>query len=72
MSAVSQAPIATILDRGAATGTLRTDIDPDDIATLLIGVFAAIIDGASQGRTDRLLDLLLDAVRPKGKAQTGV
>lgn len=65
------APIATILDRGAATGTLRADIDPDDIAALLIGVFAAIIDGASQERTDRLLDLLLDAVRPKGKAQTG-
>ncbi|CAM5255945.1 TetR/AcrR family transcriptional regulator [Streptomyces griseomycini] len=63
------ATIATILDQGAATGALRTDVDPDDVTTLLVGVFAAIIDGAPQERTDRLLDLLVDAVRPKAGAR---
>ncbi|MFF9158626.1 TetR/AcrR family transcriptional regulator [Streptomyces longwoodensis] len=57
--------IGTILERGAATGTLRADVDPDDVATLLIGVFAAIMDGAPRERTDRLLDLLVDALRPR-------
>jgi AcrR family transcriptional regulator len=64
------ATIATILGQGAATGTLRADVDPDDVTTLLIGVFAAVIDGAPQERTDRLLDLLVDAVRPKAEART--
>lgn len=62
------ATIATILEQGAATGTLRADVDADDVTTLLVGVFAAIIDGAPQERTDRLLDLLMDAVRPPGEA----
>lgn len=64
------ATIATILKQGTATGTLRADIAPDDVTTLLIGVFAAIIDGAPPERTDRLLDLLVDAVRPKAGART--
>ncbi|MFI1004171.1 TetR/AcrR family transcriptional regulator [Streptomyces galbus] len=59
------ATIGTILERGAAAGTLRADVDPDDVATLLLGVFAAIMDGAPQERTDRLLDLLVDALRPR-------
>jgi AcrR family transcriptional regulator len=58
------ATIATILEHGAASGTLRADIDPDDVTTMLVGVFVAITDGAPQERTDRLLDLLTDALRP--------
>ncbi|MGC9382611.1 TetR/AcrR family transcriptional regulator [Streptomyces sp. MH13] len=69
--------IAAILERGAAAGTLRADVNPDDVATLLIGVFPAIIEGASQERTDRLLDLIVDVVRrpqspqspPRGSAE---
>ncbi|CAL9357928.1 hypothetical protein SUDANB58_00596 [Streptomyces sp. enrichment culture] len=64
------ATIATLLEQGAAAGTLRADIDPDDVTTLFIGVFAAIADGASQERTDRLLDLLVDALRPRTGART--
>jgi AcrR family transcriptional regulator len=58
------ATIATILEQGAAAGTLRADVDPDDVTTLLVGVFAAISEGAPHERTDRLLDLLVDALRP--------
>ncbi|MEU0739866.1 hypothetical protein [Streptomyces sp. NPDC006134] len=64
------ATIAAILEQGVAAGTLRADIDPDDITTPLIGVFVAITDGAPQERTDRLLDLLVDALRPRTGART--
>ncbi|MFC3997657.1 TetR/AcrR family transcriptional regulator [Nocardiopsis sediminis] len=58
------AGIAAFLERGAAEGTLRADVDPDDVATLLVGVLFAIMAGDAQGRTDRLLDLITDALRP--------
>lgn len=57
--------VATILEQGIADGTLRADVDPDDVTTMLIGVFLAITSGAPQEQTDRLLDLLTDAVRPR-------
>lgn len=63
--------IATILREGAATGTLRADVDPDDVTTMLIGVFLAITAGAPQEQTDRLLDLLTDALRPRPDTHTG-
>jgi len=62
------AAIATFLACGAAAGTLRADVDPDDVTTMLLGVFLAITDGASQERTDRLLDLLTDALSPRTEA----
>lgn len=37
---------------------------------MLIGVFLAITSGAPQEQTDRLLDLLTDAVRPRTSAGT--
>ncbi|MEV4009811.1 TetR/AcrR family transcriptional regulator [Nonomuraea angiospora] len=59
------ATIATILARGAADGTLRADVDPDDVTTMLIGVFLTIAAGGPQEQTGRLLDLLIDALRPR-------
>jgi AcrR family transcriptional regulator len=59
--------LATMLERGAAEGTLRADADPEDVTTMLVGVFLAVADGASRERTDRLLDLLTDAVRPRAR-----
>ncbi|NUP61451.1 MAG: TetR/AcrR family transcriptional regulator [Nonomuraea sp.] len=64
------ATIAEILHRGAAQGTLRADVEPDDITTLLIGVFLAITAGAPQDQIDRLLDLLTDALRPRPDPRT--
>ncbi|WP_318213885.1 TetR/AcrR family transcriptional regulator [Streptomyces sp. SCL15-6] len=65
------ATVATILEQGAADGTLRTDADPEDVTMLLVGVFVAITDGAPRERTDRLLDLLTDALRPGACAPRG-
>ncbi|WP_433427544.1 TetR family transcriptional regulator C-terminal domain-containing protein [Nonomuraea sp. CA-141351] len=62
--------IATILEQGVAAGTLRADADPEDVTTMLVGVFLSITAGASQKQTDRLLDLLTDAIRPRASAGT--
>ncbi|NUR83961.1 MAG: TetR/AcrR family transcriptional regulator [Nonomuraea sp.] len=62
------ATIATILGRGVAAGTLRADVDPDDVTKLLLGVFLTITSGAPDEQIDRMLDLLVDALRPKAAA----
>ncbi len=57
------AAIAMILDEGARDGSLRADVDPEDVTALLLGIFLSMA-GDSPGRTGRLLDLVVDAVRP--------
>ncbi|MFE2601627.1 TetR/AcrR family transcriptional regulator [Streptomyces sp. NPDC059396] len=59
------AAIATILAGGAEAGTLRTDVDPQDITVMLMGTLLATTGGDSPGQTGRLLDLVMDALRPK-------
>ncbi len=62
------AVIASMLAAGAADGTLRTDVDPDDVVSMLVGVFLSSggVDAADGfARTDRLLDLLIDGLRPR-------
>ncbi len=61
------AAIATILTAGARTGSLRTDVDPDDVTTMLLGVFLSTTAGSTPERTGRLLDLVLDALRPNDR-----
>ncbi|MFG3104486.1 TetR/AcrR family transcriptional regulator [Streptomyces sp. NPDC048182] len=58
------AALATLLAAGAEAGTLRADTDPEDVTVLLLGVFLATAADADRGRTARLLDLLVDALRP--------
>ncbi|MGW2830859.1 TetR/AcrR family transcriptional regulator [Streptomyces sp. NPDC001286] len=60
------ATIAGFLDRGAAQGTLRADVDAADVTTMLVGVFFAIASNSPQEQTDRLLDLICDALAPRG------
>ncbi|WP_030902422.1 TetR/AcrR family transcriptional regulator [Streptomyces sp. NRRL F-5126] len=59
------AAIATILEAGAREGTLRADVEAEDVTTMLLGVFLATAAGDSLDRTKRLLDLVVDAVRPR-------
>ena len=65
------AAIATILERGALAGTLRADVDPDDVTTMLLGVFLATGAGDPSQQTGRLLDLLIDALRPLRETGAG-
>jgi AcrR family transcriptional regulator len=57
------AAIATILTAGARTGSLRADVDPDDVTALLLGVFLSTAAGDAADQTGRLLDLVVDALR---------
>jgi AcrR family transcriptional regulator len=58
--------IALILEAGARAGTLRSDVVPDDVITLLLGVFMSTATGSAPEQAGRLLDLIVDALRPKG------
>ena len=62
------AAIATILAAGAQSGVFREDVDPDDITTLLLGVFISTAANSTKEQTTRLLDLVLDALRPTVQA----
>lgn len=59
------AAVATILDAGSAAGDLRSDVAVDDIAASVIGIFT-VTNGRNE-RTGRLLDLLVDGLRPRHK-----
>jgi AcrR family transcriptional regulator len=55
--------IAAILGAGAEAGSLRPDVDPDDVTAMLLGVFLSTAGSDSREQTGRLLDLLVDALR---------
>ncbi|HWG01921.1 MAG TPA: TetR/AcrR family transcriptional regulator [Trebonia sp.] len=56
--------IATILASGAAAGVLRADVEAQDVTTMLLGIFLSTTAVNTPERTGRLLDLLVDALRP--------
>lgn len=56
--------ITAILDAGAATGDLRTDIDAEDVAASLVGIFIVAGAPARHDQATRLLDLLMDGLKP--------
>ncbi|MQY23968.1 TetR/AcrR family transcriptional regulator [Nocardia macrotermitis] len=57
------AAIARILETGSATGDLRPDITAEDIAAAIIGTFT--VTNGRKDQTARLLDLLVDGLRPR-------
>ncbi len=59
--------IATILAAGAQVGSLRSDVDPDDVTAMMLGVFLSTATGAAE-QTGRLLDLVADALTTRGQA----
>lgn len=59
------AAVTSILDAGNAAGDLRSDVAVDDIAASLLGIFT-VTAGQSE-RTGRLLDLLVDGLRPQAR-----
>jgi len=55
--------VATLLEAGAAAGTLRSDVDPDDVLVSLSGTSLAAGEPAQRVQAGRLLDLLMDGLR---------
>lgn len=58
------AAIAAILAAGARDGSLRADVEPDDVSAMLLGVFLSTAADDGPERAGRLLDLVVDALRP--------
>jgi AcrR family transcriptional regulator len=56
--------ITTILDAGRAAGDLRADISAEDIAASLVGILTVTGKPGNQAQADRLLNLLMDGLRP--------
>jgi AcrR family transcriptional regulator len=56
--------IGTILASGALAGTLRADADPEDVTMLVLGVLLSTSSDPEPERIGRLLDLVVDALRP--------
>jgi AcrR family transcriptional regulator len=57
--------IGSILDAGAKAGAFRADAAPEDVTRLVLGIFLSTADDGDPARIGRLLDLVVDALRPK-------
>jgi AcrR family transcriptional regulator len=55
--------ITTLIEAAAATGDVRTDIDPGDVLTGLSGVSLAAGAPEQREQAGRLLDLIMDGLR---------
>jgi AcrR family transcriptional regulator len=58
------AALGSILAEGARAGSLRADVAPEDVTGMLLGVFLFTATGDAPEQIGRLLDLVVDAVRP--------
>jgi AcrR family transcriptional regulator len=57
--------ITSILDAGSAAGDLRADVTAEDIAASLLGIFNVVGKPEQQTQASRLLNLLMDGLRPQ-------
>lgn len=57
------AAVRTMLDAGAAAGTLREDARAEDVVVALVGVFSVCTLPEHREQAGRLLDLLMDGLR---------
>ena len=58
------AAIDEILNAGRMTGELRADVTAEDIAASLIGIFTVARPPEHDARASRLLNILMDGLRP--------
>lgn len=57
--------ISTVLEAGVAAGDLRSDVLAEDITASLVGIFTVAGLPTQKAQAGRLLDLLLDGLRPQ-------
>jgi len=58
------AAITEMLDAGRAAGDLRADVTAEDVADSLIGIFTVAHPPEHHARASRLLNILMDGLRP--------
>jgi hypothetical protein len=56
--------IDSILEAGRAAGDLRADVAAEDISASLLGIFTVAGKPEQRPLADRLLNLLMDGLRP--------
>jgi hypothetical protein len=61
------AAITTILDAGRAVDEIRRDVTAEDIAASLIGIFTVAPKPQREVLASRLLNLLMDGLRPPAR-----
>ena len=57
------AAVTTLLEAGAAAGTVRSDIEPGDLLVSISGVSLAAPGPAQRDQASRVLDLIMDGLR---------
>jgi AcrR family transcriptional regulator len=62
--------VTTLIQAGAAAGTVRADVDADDVLVSLSGVTLAAGEPAQRDQARRLLDLLMDGLRYRPPGET--
>jgi AcrR family transcriptional regulator len=63
------AAIAAILDAGQLAGDIRSDVNAEDVAASLIGVFTVAPLPEHGAKANRLLNILMDGLRPPARGQ---
>jgi AcrR family transcriptional regulator len=63
--------VRQLLDAGAAEGTLRADVDAEDLVLGVVGIFIVCGLPEDRDRAARLLDLLMDGLRPDRRDDQG-
>lgn len=56
--------IQAILEAGSSAGDLRADVSAEDIAASLVGIFTVAGKPTQVGQAHRLLNLLMDGLKP--------
>jgi AcrR family transcriptional regulator len=59
--------ISTLVKRAIASGAVRKDIDPSDLLRAMVGVSYGNPDKGWEASARRLIDLLMDGLRRKGR-----
>lgn len=63
--------IRSLLDAGAAAGTVRSDVEAQDVLASLTGIFLAAGAPDQREQAGRMLDLLMDGLRARTTRQVG-
>lgn len=62
--------IATFIEAGAQQGVLRGDVPADDVTASLLGALLSTAASGTPQQVPRLLDLLLEGLRPRPSSST--
>jgi hypothetical protein len=62
------AALTSILEAGRKAGDIRSDANAEDVSASLIGIFSVASAPAQKDQLKRLLDLLMDGLRPRPKS----